>query len=88
MSVVVWNVAWHESFVHRYIDNVWQFVLENVSLKLCPTGRGGTTGGDVQMESSKLICVDSKLVLKEKEEREGREREAELLQQQALQVIG
>lgn len=38
------------------------------------------------MDSSKLICVDSKLVQKEKEEREGREREAELLQQQALQV--
>lgn len=38
------------------------------------------------MDSSKLICVDSKLVQKEKEEREGREREAELLQQQALQA--
>ncbi|GMH44951.1 hypothetical protein BSKO_12908 [Bryopsis sp. KO-2023] len=71
---------------YRYIDNVWQFVLEEVSLRLCSGGRGGSSGSEVKMESSKLICVDSKLVLKEKEEREGQEREAELLQQKALEV--
>ena len=62
----------------RYLDNVWQFVLEGVTLKLQPSRPG--CGGDVTMQSAKLVCVDSKLVQKEKEEREEHEREREQMQ--------
>lgn len=70
---------------YRYIDNVWQFVLEEVKLKLMPKG-GSNSCKEVDMASSKLICVDSKLVQKEREEKEGQDREAELQHQRALQV--
>lgn len=66
---------------YRYLDNVWQFVLEPVTLKFAP-GRMGS-GEELHMPSAKLVCVDSKLIQKEKEERENNERMAEQLHAEA-----
>lgn len=56
---------------------MWQFVLKPVNLKLTipPVKGAGSNTFEINMDSAKLICIDSKLVLKEKEKREGRERE-------------
>lgn len=53
-------------------------MLESVTLKLTP-GRSGS-GEEVEMPSAKLVCIDSKIIQKEKEEREENERAAEQLQ--------
>ncbi|CAD7702167.1 unnamed protein product [Ostreobium quekettii] len=56
---------------YRYIDNVWQFVLDDVHLRVAANGR--PSGGQVEerMDCAKLVCVDSKLVMKDKMEAEG-----------------
>eukprot|EP00210_Caulerpa_lentillifera_P007574 g7234.t1 len=58
---------------YRYLDNVWQFVLEKLTLKLIPGSR--TNSSDLKMDSAKLVCVDSKLVQKENDELELREKQ-------------
>mmetsp|Transcript_18565 Transcript_18565/g.39848 ORF Transcript_18565/g.39848 Transcript_18565/m.39848 type:complete len:120 (+) Transcript_18565:222-581(+) len=48
---------------YRYYDNVWQFTLENVSMKLNQTGTGSMNNApEVCCDRAKVVCVDSKLL--------------------------
>lgn len=50
---------------------MWQFVLDNVTLKVAGNGRPSSGNFEETMDCAKLVCVDSKLVLKDKAEAEG-----------------
>lgn len=47
---------------YRYFDNVWQFTLEDVEVKLQPGA--GSAGGSITLhcDCAKVVCVDGKLL--------------------------
>jgi transcription initiation factor TFIIA small subunit len=49
---------------YRYFDNVWQFLLTDVSLRLNATGQGSAKRApEVKCDACKIVCVDQKLAL-------------------------
>jgi transcription initiation factor TFIIA small subunit len=49
--------------VYNYIDSVWQFQLEDIELKLNPSGVGSIQPYEpVRTEKAKIVCVDAKLM--------------------------
>lgn len=49
--------------VYNYIDSVWQFQLEDVELKLNPSGVGSIQPYEaVTTDKAKIVCVDAKLM--------------------------
>jgi len=47
---------------YRYFDNVWQFLLTDVSFRLNASGQGSARRSpEVKCEALKIICVDSKM---------------------------
>lgn len=50
---------------YRFLDNVWQFNLENVIFKLNTSGQGSmTTAPEVTCDKAKVICIDAALAPK------------------------
>eukprot|EP00877_Chromochloris_zofingiensis_P010918 jgi/Chrzof1/607/Cz01g22070.t1 len=51
---------------YKYLDNVWQFVLKDVSFRLNPTGVGSAKKSpEVLCDIAKVVCVEHKLAQKE-----------------------
>jgi transcription initiation factor TFIIA small subunit len=49
---------------YRYFDNVWQFLLTDVSLRVNATGAGSAKRApEVKCDALKIVCVDQKLAL-------------------------
>ena len=47
---------------YKYYDNVWQFLLKDVSFRLNPTGQGSARKApEVRASAIKLVCVEYKL---------------------------
>lgn len=48
--------------MYKYLDNVWQFVMTDVSFKLNASGHGSIRKAiEMHSDRMKLVCVDSKL---------------------------
>ncbi|KAG1674467.1 hypothetical protein FOA52_003072 [Chlamydomonas sp. UWO 241] len=47
---------------YRYFDNVWQFTLENVSLRLQLGSGAMTSAPEITCAKAKVVCVDCKLL--------------------------
>eukprot|EP00879_Flechtneria_rotunda_P006013 GHRR01006325.1.p1 GENE.GHRR01006325.1~~GHRR01006325.1.p1 ORF type:complete len:118 (+),score=45.28 GHRR01006325.1:296-649(+) len=47
---------------YKYFDNVWQFVISDVSFKLIPSGTGSfKKAPEITCDKAKITCVDLKL---------------------------
>uniref|UniRef100_A0A7R9V6L5 Transcription initiation factor IIA subunit 2 n=1 Tax=Chlamydomonas euryale TaxID=1486919 RepID=A0A7R9V6L5_9CHLO len=47
---------------YRYYNNVWQFTLENVVLKLNQGSGSMSSAPQIQCERAKVVCMDCKLL--------------------------